>query len=979
MLLRFITSVLLAGVLVACGQGVEDSKDKINHPPTVLGVKIKTPSDAPAILGDVLKAEYQYRDLDGDAEGNSRYQWLRDDIPIPDARSIDYEITEQDINQKISFRVTPFAVSGESQGAAAESLHLLVGNDSPSAKSIQIFLNDMPVDSVKVGQVLTASYEYADLEGDAEDASAVTYQWYRNDEAIPNATDKNYQVVLVDLGKNLSVSVKPIAAEGTEEGKISMGLTQLTVINSAPVAKNLQLTSSTGNKQTVVVGTILSANFQFYDVDGDSQAGALVQWYRGDEAIPGDEARQANYKVVTQDSGKHLSFSIIPLAQMGEEIGVAVQSESVLVNNSPPSVVFNSIALSSSGGDLAKVHVGDALTVSFEFSDPDADEEGSHQYQWYKGVAAIADATSSSYLVKTEDNTQSLSVKITPKQADGVSGAVQQSASVAIVNRAPSLEALPSLVNSTSSDLAATYVGHTLTASYQGSFVDPDGDTEGESVTVWLRDGLEINNATGTSYTLKKADSGKAIAFYVKQLKDTHEGVATVGYASAEVLVKNSAPTVSDISILGTAAVSNTLTATVTIDDVDGDTAGAHLYQWKRDGANVGTQTTVNTYVLGLGDAGKNISVEVEPVDSRGNRGVGVVSTAKAVSNLSLDFNLAITTGHLKQLNLNWNSISGSNYYNVLINPDGASGFEKLAENVTDTNYLWEVSVHLTDWANASIAVEACDGSGCYVSPASTIAEFMVESIGYVKASLPQIYANFSIVSLSADGKTMAVGAPKDSIGEGITHYDGVIPSVNLAYSGGVYIYNKKPNGEWYYFAQIKGTNLSEDDYFGAPLALSADGKWLVVGAPFEDGSGSGVLNSPSDWPTDDLKSAAGAVYIFALGSNNRWEQKAYLKASNSGYDDRFGTSVSISSNGDMVVVGAIGEGSDTTGVVHKGSPWPADDNAGFSGAVYVFERDNLNNWSQQAFVKASNNKAGSDFGISVSLSGDGNALAVGS
>jgi hypothetical protein len=54
-----------------------------------------------------------------------------------------------------------------------------------------------------------------------------------------------------------------------------------------------------------------------------------------------------------------------------------------------------------------------------------------------------------------------------------------------------------------------------------------------------------------------------------------------------------------------------------------------------------------------------------------------------------------------------------------------------------------------------------------------------------------------------------------------------------------------------------------------------------------------------------------------------------------------------------------------------------ADRSALSAGAVYVFVR-NGGNWVQQAYVKASNAKAGDRFGASLALSGDGNTLAVG-
>ena len=82
-----------------------------------------------------------------------------------------------------------------------------------------------------------------------------------------------------------------------------------------------------------------------------------------------------------------------------------------------------------------------------------------------------------------------------------------------------------------------------------------------------------------------------------------------------------------------------------------------------------------------------------------------------------------------------------------------------------------------------------------------------------------------------------------------------------------------------------------------------------------------------------------------------------------------FGLSVAIS--GDTLVVGAIGEDSNATGI--NGDQ--GNNSALDSGAVYVFTRSGTV-WSQQAFIKASNTDGGDAFGRSVTISG--NTLVVG-
>ncbi len=96
------------------------------------------------------------------------------------------------------------------------------------------------------------------------------------------------------------------------------------------------------------------------------------------------------------------------------------------------------------------------------------------------------------------------------------------------------------------------------------------------------------------------------------------------------------------------------------------------------------------------------------------------------------------------------------------------------------------------------------------------------------------------------------------------------------------------------------------------------------------------------------------------------------LQSSNSDSGDQFGDSISLSGDGNTLAVGAPNERSASTGV----SGVKSDNSAAQAGAVYVFSR-NGGVWSQQAYIKASNTALGSLFGFSVSLSLDGNTLAV--
>ncbi|WP_413934108.1 integrin [Nitrospira sp. BLG_1] len=97
--------------------------------------------------------------------------------------------------------------------------------------------------------------------------------------------------------------------------------------------------------------------------------------------------------------------------------------------------------------------------------------------------------------------------------------------------------------------------------------------------------------------------------------------------------------------------------------------------------------------------------------------------------------------------------------------------------------------------------------------------------------------------------------------------------------------------------------------------------------------------------------------------------QQAYLKASNTDPNDKFGSAVAI--DGDTLVVGAQEEDSGSSGINGNQSNNSGND----IGAVYVFVRSG-GIWTQQAYLKASNPDDLDTFGTSVAISG--NTIVVG-
>ncbi|MCU0331656.1 MAG: FG-GAP repeat protein, partial [Candidatus Kapabacteria bacterium] len=153
----------------------------------------------------------------------------------------------------------------------------------------------------------------------------------------------------------------------------------------------------------------------------------------------------------------------------------------------------------------------------------------------------------------------------------------------------------------------------------------------------------------------------------------------------------------------------------------------------------------------------------------------------------------------------------------------------------------------------------------------------------------------------------------------------------------------------------------------GYSVSVNADGTTLAVGAPREDGSGSGI--NPT---ANNSVSNAGAAYVFVKNAGV-WTQQAYIKARNNPRpSDEFGSCVDISNDGNTLVVGAPNE--DGNGV---GTDPGFNTSAPDAGAAFTYNRVGTV-WSTGAYLKSTQSGRGDAFGRSVAIARDGGAIIVG-
>jgi FG-GAP repeat len=193
--------------------------------------------------------------------------------------------------------------------------------------------------------------------------------------------------------------------------------------------------------------------------------------------------------------------------------------------------------------------------------------------------------------------------------------------------------------------------------------------------------------------------------------------------------------------------------------------------------------------------------------------------------------------------------------------------------------------------------------------------------------------------------------------------------------SGAAYVFSRSGT-TWTQIEYLKASNSEALDEFGTSVSISQDGITIAVTAPGEDSSAIGINGNQGD----NAASVSGSAYVF-VNTGGIWSQQAYVKASNTASGDNFGyCGVALSSDGSVLVVGAVSEDSSSTGVNGDQTNNTASD----SGAAYVYFRSGTT-WSFNSYMKATNAQSGDSFAgytlagyNTISLSADGSWLAIG-
>jgi hypothetical protein len=187
-------------------------------------------------------------------------------------------------------------------------------------------------------------------------------------------------------------------------------------------------------------------------------------------------------------------------------------------------------------------------------------------------------------------------------------------------------------------------------------------------------------------------------------------------------------------------------------------------------------------------------------------------------------------------------------------------------------------------------------------------------------------------VSLSDDGNVLAIGAVNN---------DG-----NGTNSGHVHVYAWNTTSAKYIQRGNDINGEAVNDYSGYPVSLSGNGNVLAIGAPYNDGN--------------DANSGHVRVYVW-----NTTSAKYILRGNDingEAANDASGWSVFLSDDGNVLAIGAVNN----------------DGNGTNSGHVRVYAWNSTSANYTQRGDDINGEAAGDESGYSVSLSDDGNVLAIG-
>ena len=302
------------------------------------------------------------------------YAWYRDGEAIDGATSAKYLLTVDDFGHD----VRAFVVATKTGSPAVTFL----------GKAIEVsagLIAKAPAPSIKgkaaVGNTLTVSTK-AWIDG-----AELTYQWYRDGDAVDGANSETYDLTADDFEASMSVGITGTLEAYEPLEKVSAG-----VAVAAGVLKYSDKPSISGE---FVTGGTVEVNAGSW-IDG---AEVAIVWSRNGEEFASTTADENTYVLTAEDYGTRLSVDILVTAAGYKDATFKMKSRSIKIGT------LAEVPTPTISGDNA---VDGVLEV-----DPGEYPEGAEfKFVWKRDGRVIHGAYDSSYTVTVRDIGTTISVKV---------------------------------------------------------------------------------------------------------------------------------------------------------------------------------------------------------------------------------------------------------------------------------------------------------------------------------------------------------------------------------------------------------------------------------------------------------------------------------------------------------------------------------------------------------------------------------------
>jgi|GEM_PF-2766928 len=270
--------------------------------------------------------------------------------------------------------------------------------------------------------------------------------------------------------------------------------------------------------------------------------------------------------------------------------------------------------------------------------------------------------------------------------------------------------------------------------------------------------------------------------------------------------------------------------------------------------------------------------------------GIGAAA-ADSVSDSSIALNPPGTVGESNRIGLTWQASGAFTSFTVFVQRAEGLGFEPIDATVgSNSAQFARGAAYRLDFPTARVLVRGCsDSNQCVDSNAQPLLDVLLAGVARVAPALQPLRVFGFSISLSADGNTLAAASNEDD-------------EPNQPGSGTIRIFQRGDDGRWIQEARLE--RFSTQANFGPPLALSGDGQTLVVGAFSHTGTVGGI-NAPEAPGESDQ--ATGAIHVFTHDAQLReWTRQAFIKAAVPVPDEALGRFVAVSHDGNRALAGSL-------------------------------------------------------------------------